>query len=138
MTALGHIATASLVRGHPILRIAWGFASHALLDYNVPEYRPKDLHLTNYRTWFHPWLLLQVVGCLFFALITGDWWAVVYGLLPDAIEAVYVKLKMLTGDNVWMTGKLLFPWHRAKHATEWTSNQTVLLELTLLILAVYR
>lgn len=140
MTAIGHVAAASLFRGHPALRIAWGFVSHAALDYAVDEYRPKRLHLTDPRTWWAHgwWLSWQCLAIVLFWVLTRDPMAIVYGMLPDLIEAVYIKIKVRQGDNVWMSGKLLFPWHRAgrKFLVRLGQLDTILFEAVLLLLVV--
>lgn len=140
MTALGHVAVASMVRV-PSLRIAWGFISHAILDRYMPEYRPKGLHLTDPKTWKKNWfwLLLQVLGPLLFCTFTGDWWALT-GLLPDVIEGLYVWLvRKFDGEDVWMTGDLLFFFHRKGWSFNSTKHYsfltTTLLELSLVVIA---
>ncbi len=136
MTALGHVAAASLFRGHPLLRLAWGFISHWILDVAVDEYRPKGLHFTNYRTWskHSEWLMWQVTAVILFWVVTRDPWAILYGTLPDILEGVYIKIRLLLGTNVWMSGKLLFPFHRvgADYLVKLTAYGTVGLEIVLL------
>ena len=124
MTLVGHAAAAALVQGHPLLRLAWGFVSHAALDYAVDEYRPKAVHLTSPKTWRSHWRWMagQVLGLVLLVWLTGDYWCILYGALPDIIEAVYITIRKRQGDDVWMSGKLLFPWHRA--------GRTFLLRLT--------
>lgn len=73
LTGIGHVAATSMVRGHPLLRIAWGFVSHYVTDVFVaeyPSYPPTKKHL--------PWFLYQGVGIALFCAITGDWWAILY------------------------------------------------------------
>ena len=141
MTALGHIATTSLVQGHPVIRLLWGFISHWVLDTAVDEYRPRGLHLTDSATWnkHSLWLLWQVVGVLLFAVLTKDYMAILYGLFPDIVEGVYIKYRLwLHNDNVWMSGKLLFPFHRAgkEYWVRLSGAGTFVLEIGLLVVAV--
>ena len=140
LTALGHVAVCSMFRGHPLLRIVWAFVSHWFLDVTVSEHFPKDLHLTDARTWdkHKGWMFWQVFGMVLFWVLTRDPWAILLGLLPDVIEAINVGIRLYLGDNVWMKGNLLFPFHRGRkdYLVDLTAEGTHLLEVLLLVVVV--
>ena len=137
MTALGHIAVSSMVRGHPLIRLVWAFVSHWILDVNVSEYTPRGLHLTDARTWLKhkKWMFWQVLGMVLFWVLTRDPWAILLGLLPDILEAINIFIRLSLGDNVWMRGNLLFPFHRGgkQYLINLTENSTCLFEMLLLV-----
>lgn len=138
MTWPGHVAVAGLLQGHPVIRIAWGFLSHAILDRAIPEYRPNTLHLTNPKTWpsHKPWIIHQIIAILVYLYVTKDLWALA-GLLPDIIEVSYISVNKFFGIDTWMNGNSLFAFHRPNKKRMWTYKKTITLELVLLIAAIF-
>ena len=111
MTATGHAVVSHLSAGmHPAVRLVWGVMSHWLLDDALKEYRPKGLWLTSPETWPRHWAWLgwQVVGILLFLWITGDWWGLAFGLLPDILDGAWVGVNKLWKRDVWQSGRLRF------------------------------
>lgn len=108
MTAIGHVAAGLIVARRvrsPAAALVVGVASHAAMDYLLPESRgwPPG------RYW--PWWLWQAVGTI--ALLCRGWpwalWGVLGAVLPDLVDGVYSILL----PQAWQSGKLLCPWHRA-------------------------
>ena len=132
MTGIGHVAATSMVRGRPLLRITWGFVSHYVMDVFVaeyPSYPPTKKHL--------PWFLYQGVGIALFCAITGDWWAILYGMLWDVLEWVLWLFKHLRGER-WQP---LFWFHYYKNMLfkrQWGLVPTVALEAILVLLVFLR
>ena len=130
MTSVGHIAMGLIIARHtgsPGTALVAGIASHAVMDYLLPEFRgwpPQH---------FWPWWLWQVVGGIM--LLCRGWpWALrgVFGVvLPDLVDGVYSLLQ----PEAWQKGELICPWHRAgvgwtQHDMGWAS--TILVEALLI------
>ncbi len=112
MTAIGHIAAGLIIARHvrsPATALIAGIASHAAMDYLLPEVRgwPIKQH------W--PWWLWQAAGSI--ALLCRGWpwatWAIIGSVLPDLVDGAYSLLR----PEAWQSGRLLCPWHRA--GAEW-------------------
>lgn len=137
MTITGHAVAAHLVQGHPAIRIVWGIVSHWILDETLHEHRPQGLHVTDPATWTEhwKWLAWQVAGPLLFVLATGDWWAIVYGMIPDIVDGVWIAINKLRGRDVWMSGDMIahlpLPFLRT-----WSLTATQNVSIELLVVAV--
>lgn len=142
MTITGHAVAAHLTVGmHPAIRVVWGIVSHWILDEALHEHRPKGLHVTDPATWTNhaPWLAWQVMGTVLFWLITGDPIAIVYGMLPDILEGLWIAYgKIVQGKDHWMSGTRIahirIPWIQAR---ELTASQNITIEAVWLGVLLY-
>ncbi|MHA1304813.1 MAG: hypothetical protein ACTSPI_14035 [Candidatus Heimdallarchaeaceae archaeon] len=108
------------------MALIWGFISHWVMDETCSEYRPRTLEA---RKWI-PYLLWELGIVVVFLWYSKYWWAIL-GILPDIVEFGYVMVK---GINVWMTGDLLFPFHRyKKFKPMWSMKFTVMMEFIFVI-----
>ena len=130
VTIIGHLAAGLVIARvvhNPAVAVVAGVASHAAMDYALPEYRgwPPARH------W--PWWLWQAVGSI--VLLSRGWpwalWGIAGVMLPDLLDGAYSLLQ----PQAWQRGQLLCRWHRA--GTEWTKRDmgwasTILMEALLI------
>jgi len=112
MTLIGHIAAGIAIAGavrNPAAACTVGVASHAAMDYLLPEYRgwPPSRH------W--PWWAWQAAGSIILLRMGWPWalWGIIGAVLPDLVDGAY----SLWRPQAWQSGRLLCPWHRA--GAEW-------------------
>ena len=108
MTAIGHIAAGVIIARHagsPATALIVGIASHAAMDYLLPEFRgwPIKQH------W--PWWTWQAVGSIILLCRGWPWalWGIAGAVLPDLVDGAYSLLQ----PQAWQRGTLICPWHRA-------------------------